>query len=796
MNILTSYNWVKEYLKTNLSPEDFAREMSLKSMSVESTEVLSERFEKMVVGVIEEIKDHLNADKLKIVVTDVGEKVEIVCGGSNIAEGMRVWVALPGAKVRWHGEGNWVELEEAEIRGVKSTGMICSPVEVGFEKAPCPPGGIWDLSELTDASAGTPVAEALGLDDTIFDIEITTNRPDAMSIVGLAREGAAAIDADLDFTPPELPTEPESPVLPLKVSVRDGDLCPRYMAVAMDNIKVGPSPAWLQIKLLLAGHRPINNIVDITNLVLHEYGQPLHAFDYEKLEGEEIVVRRAKDGEKFLALDENEYELTDANLVIADKRRPVAIGGVMGGQESGTWEGTNTIVFEAASFDPVSVRRTARSLNLYSDSQLVFEKGLSTEMPALALARAIELAREIAGGKTASEVIDVREHDYEPLSFPFRSQKVRDLMGVDLEEDEMIKILEKLGFKIEKIDHELRAIVPFWRDHDIENEVDLTEEVARIYGYHNLPSVIPQSPPPTIAEDPALVWETWTKNLLASAGYTELFSLSFLNADDMVRYGIDPADALALYNPLSSDLTHMRTSLMPSLLKAVDANQGEVPAAKVFELSRIYKMQEGDLPDEHSMLTIAEYGLENIEEAFLSIKGVLEMIAQKAGLKLELDCDVDENHWHPNRSARVIINDQPAGTIGQIAESDREAFKIDRPVVVAEIDIECIIPQMHKARRYNPIPEYPAITRDLAIIVDEKAEFESISELISEQSSIIESVNLFDVYRGTGVPEGKKSIAISIILRAPDKTLSSQYAEDVMDEVTKVLKEQFDAVMR
>ncbi|MDP2631501.1 MAG: phenylalanine--tRNA ligase subunit beta [Candidatus Uhrbacteria bacterium] len=816
MNILASYNWIKEYLKTDATPADFARELSLKSMSVESATQLADSFKKMVVGVVKEIKAHPNADRLKIALTDIGsDTVETVCGGTNLKEGMRVFVALPGAKVRWHGEGDLVELAETEIRGAKSFGMICAPSEVGFEKAPCVPGGIWDLTNITDAKAGTSIEDALNIDDTIFDIEITTNRPDAMSIIGLAREGAAVTGGEFNFETIDLPQEAESPVFPLRVTVKDEDLCPRYMAVVMDGIKVGPSPAWLQMKILLAGHRPINNIVDITNLILHEYGQPLHAFDYEKLEGEEIIVRRAKNGEKFLALDEKEYELNSDNLVIADKKRPVALGGVMGGQDSGTWDGTTTVVFEAATFDPVSVRRTARGLNLFSDSQLLFEKGLSTESPAIALARAIQLTREIAGGKVASAVIDERAQEYKPKSFRFRPHKVRELMGVNLEENEMFEILERLGFTVEATGEvsdpsDYSVIVPFWRGNDIESEVDFAEEIARIYGYHNLPSVLPQGAPPSTIGDQDLVWEKWAKDLLATSGYTELFGYSFVSQDDLSRYGLDPDKAIRLHNPLTSDLTHMRTSLMPSLLKDIKMNQGELTQGSVFELARIYLPREKDLPEERTQLTIAEFGLIEVEPAFLRVKGMIEEMAKKSGLRLSFDRSVDSSsfqgevgrgsgkgaHWHPNRSARIILNDESVGVIGQLSSEYQDAFGIDRPLVVAQIDFQKIQPWMHVARRYVPIADYPAITRDLAIVVDEKAEFESLAGTIKEQSSIVESVDLFDIYRGTGIPEGKKSVALSITLRAPDRTLSHEHADDVISAVEKALKEKFSAVIR
>lgn len=805
MNILANYNWIKEYLKTELSAEDFARELSLKSMSVESLDYLSKKFDGMVVGVVKEVKDHPDADKLKIAITDIGSKeVEIVCGGKNLASGMRVLVALPGSKVRWHGEGDLVELAETKIRGVKSFGMICAPSEVGFEKAPCPEGGIWDLGDLTSAEAGTSFVDALDLNDVLFDIEVTSNRVDSMSIIGLAREGAATVGGEFIYEPRSLADvvagssrqQEGRETLPLQVTVEDEDLCPRYMAVVIDGVKVGPSPAWLQKKILLSGHRPINNIVDITNFILHEYGQPMHAFDYEKLADNKIVVRRAKDGEKFTALDESEYELTDNNLIIADGKGAVAVAGVMGGLDSGAWNETTTIVFEAATFDHVSVRRTSRALNLYSDSQLLFEKGLSTESTEAALARAVELTLEIAGGKVASEVFDQRASEYKPLVFNMHPQKIRDRIGVDIQDSEIVDILTSLGFVLEKDGENYKVTVPAWRDHDIEGEVDFSEEVARIYGYHNLPAVLPTGAPPASQHEEPLFWESWLKNILVASGYSEFYGYSFVSASDLEKYDLDPKDAVEIFNPLTSDLTHMRTSLMPSLLKDIEMNQGQTPKGQVFELSRIYKKRENDLPNEISNLTIAHFGVQDVEKAFLAIKGVLELIAVKTGLDFALERVEDNIRWHATRSAKIKINGGDVGMIGELALAYKDSYGIDKPVVVAELNIEKVIPMMKITRKYQPIPEYPAITRDLAIAVLENTAFFEIVQTIKEQSSIIEDISLVEIYRGMGVADDKKSLTLSIKLRSPEKTLSSEHADDVMSTVKKVLIEKFEAEIR
>lgn len=787
MNILASYNWIKEYLDTDLAAEDFAREMSLKSMSVEQIMRQREIYSGVVVGEMLEITKHPDADKLNLAKVDIGQSEPLNLIFGQVVD-MKVGDKVPVAVAPTTLPGG-VKIEKRKMRGEVSEGMLCLDEELGWEKSD---------TEIrffdAEVKNGTPLVEALDIDDEIFDIEVTSNRVDSMSIVGLAREAAVATDGQFNFDPPKLPST--SKTSDLKITVEESELCPRYMAVVIDGIKVGPSPEWLRKKILLSGHRPINNIVDITNYILHEYGQPLHAFDFDKLRGGEIIVRRAGRKEKFLALDENEYELSPDNLVIADREGAVAVAGVMGGQHSGTWDGTTKIVFEAATFEPIGVRRTSRALNLYSDSQLLFEKGLSTESPAAALARAVELTLEIAGGEVASEVYDVRAERYRPLTFPFDPARCRAMLGVDLATDEMIKILEQLGFKVNPHETKYQVEVPYWRDHDIEDEIDFTEEVARLYGYHNLPSVLPQSPPPADIEDKTLHWEDWLKKICSASGYSEFYSYSFVSADDLSRYDLEPAQAVKVFNPLSSDLTHLRPSLMPSLMRNVELNQGEVPQARVFELARVYLKQKNDLPEERTHLVLAEFGQDDVESAFLRLKGVLEMIAEKSGLNLSFEREHEDAHWHPTRSAKIVINGDAQGVLGQVDLQYQSAFGIDRPVVVAELDLANVIPLMHEARRFTPIPEFPAIVRDVAVVIDEAQEYQTIASAIKKQSPIIEAVGLVDVYRGSGIPDHHKSVTLSITLRAPDKTLSSEHADDVMKVVEKVLREEFGGVLR
>jgi phenylalanyl-tRNA synthetase beta chain len=763
-------------------------------MSVEKIEKLSEKFDHMVVGVIKEIKAHPNANKLRIAVTDIGEKtVDIVCGGSNLAVGQKVFVALPGAKVKWHGEGDLITLGEAEIRGVKSIGMICTPAEIGFEKLQGEAHEVWDLSSITGAKAGTPIVEALDLHDAIFDIEVTTNRPDCMSIVGLACEGGAAVDGAFALAPKPLNSYSAKP-LPVTIETKK---CSRYMAAVVKNVKVAPSPWWLQKKLLLAGHRPINNIVDITNLVLHELGQPLHAFDASKIRGNQIIVRDAKKGETLKALDGKEYKLSKSNVVIADTEGPMAVAGVMGGEASSTTNATTTVVFEAATFDAVSVRRTARELALYSDSQLVFEKGLSTQALPIALARALELVEQLAGGAVES-ITDVQPKPYKPLVFKTSTKKIRSRIGVDIADEEIEKILTKLGFMLEKKGSTISATVPFWRDHDIESEIDLTEEVARIYGYHRMPSVLPAITLSPASDDRAIVWERKLKRLLASLGYTEFFGTSLISGKDLERFGMTPLDAVKILNPLAEDLGYMRPVLSPGILRDIEKNQATTPCAKVFELSRVHVPKGDALPDERYRLVVAEYGYENAECVFMRMKGTLLKIGKETGIAFSLKRVKDVAPFHPGRTAEIYAEADGArffsGRTGEISPEFERAFGLEKQVFLLQIDLETLLPHMKKTLRYEPLSTFPSSRRDLSFVVVERTAYEDI--LTALESPLLTNIALTDIYRGAGVDNGKKSLTLSLTFSASDRTLTSDEVESEIKRITTALEAKFGAVLR
>ena len=805
MNLLASYNWIKEHVALPISAEEFARRISLCGPAVERLHPQALLYDKMVVGQIRAVKPHPNADKLRLVAVDVGTNapLEVVCGGSNLAPGMKIAVALLGAKVRWHGQGDLIELGPAEIRGVKSDGMICGANEIGLGDAfPHAEKEILDLS-WCKAKPGTSLAKALDLEDTVFDIEVTTNRPDAFSMVGMAREAAAILHGKFLWKETVLPSLPKAMTpIPLAVKNHATKLCTRYQAVVMTDVTVGPSPWWMKKRLLLAGLRPINTIVDITNYVMLELGQPMHAFDYDELEGNEIVVRTAKAGEKMLALDGKEYVLADGQLVIADAMWPIAVAGVMGGEDTGVREATKTIVFEAATFDPVSVRRTARALNLHSDSSLRFEKGLSEETTSAALARAVELCQEVACGRVASAVTDLRSAPHKKVKFSFRPEKAEELIGVAIPKKEMLTILKSLGFSVGGTGKKIEVTVPHWRERDIEGERDFAEEIARVHGYHNLPSVMPAGVGSAIggrrSADGLIDVEDRAKFFFKGAGCTEVINYSLVPASHFEKcdWKIEDTHALRIANPLSADFEYMRVSLIPGVLQTIKENQGLFPEGRLFELSRTYHKKDGSLPAERLRLALAVYGSTVGDELFRAAKGMLEAYANEVHVGLTFSRREDSSLWHPGRAVDVVVDGDSLGFFGEVHPVVLKRFGIDGRVAAFEIDFADLHTHQRTHARYVPIPQFPSVLRDLALMLDERTEFGDLHAAISGVSALLKDVELFDVYRGKGVDAGKKSLAIHLTFSALDRTLTAEEVDAEVAGITKGLAEKFGATVR
>ncbi len=831
---------LKELAPNIWTPQKLAAELSLRGAGVERIEYLSESLAHMYVGTVLELKKHPNADKLQLVKVDLGKKtIELVCGGTNLYKGMSVVVALVGAKVRWHGEGELTTLETAEIRGVKSEGMICAANEIGLAAAF--PHAEREVMNLTDKKlkAGMPLSVALDLDHPVLDIEVTTNRPDLLGAIGLAREVATVTGSK--FPPKACPLlqakrcrradlsqrliSPSAEAraeklkiknsLPLKVSVSDSKLCQRYQAVVMRNVQVKPSPWWLQKRLITAGIRPINNIVDITNYVLLLTAQPMHAFDYEKLNGHEIIVRTAKNGEKIEALDGNTYNLKDNMLVIADSKKSAAVAGVMGGQDSAIDSKTATIVFESANFDAVSIRKTSQALNLRSDSSLRFEKGLSTFGTAEALALAVELAEELANAEVASKAFDVKRGAYVSKKYSFPLAGFASYLGVTLKNAEIKKILVSLGFGVKMTAATLTATVPWWRDHDIEDGRDLVEEVARIYGYTRLPSTLPVGAPPMSSNDKTFYFEDLVKDYLRGAGFTELYTYSFISEQMLRNTDWNPKDCLKVFNPLSDDFVYMRPSLVPGMLKAIAENQEEQKNSNFFELSKTYFKQENQLPKELTTLTCAVYVEDNDLPYFYSgvngfykLKGMLNNLFEKFGLQVSENNSGEHltfEHWgrkypdqhHPARTIQFKIGDQHLGWAGQIFSGIQKKFLIERQVFICELNFEVFSSHMTTDKNgYQKVSRFPSVKRDISFFVDGKAEHKEIYDIIQRTSSLLIKTELIDVYKGKNVPQGKLNLTYRLLFNAQDRTLVASEVDAVLEKISLALKEKFKAEIR
>lgn len=813
MNIQLSYNWIREFVAAKLNAEDFARKIALCGPGVERWYPQAALFEHMVVGQIVEVKAHPNADKLRIAVTDVGDgRLEIVCGGSNLSAGMKVVVALEGAKVRWHGAGELVELKPAEIRGVKSQGMICAASEIGLgEEFPHAEREIMDLGWCR-ATPGAPLAKALDFEDTVLDIEVTTNRPDAFSAVGIAREAAAILDAKFLWKEDIVPSLAKgAAALPLAVRNLAPKLCGRYQAIVVDGVKVGPSPWWLKKRLRMSGIRSINNVVDVTNYVMLELGQPMHAFDYDKLSGASINVRGAKPGEELLALDGKNYALTEGQLVIADAEKPVAVAGIMGGEASAVHEDTVRIVFECATFDPVSVRRTGRALNLHSDSSLRFEKGLSPEATSAALARAVRLCQEVAGGRVAGKIADLRTMSKRTVKYRFRPEKAAALIGVEIPKARMAAILKSLGFGVEAKKASRRkgvsakageaavyeVTVPSWRDRDIEGERDLVEEIARVYGYHNLPSVIPSGEIPVGRPDKMLEAEDRTKSFFKAAGCTELLSYSFISRELLEKTGLDPAASLRLANPLSADFEFMRPSLIPGALAAVKMNQGLFPEGRLFEVSNAYFPRAGALPEERPNVLALVYGPAADDSLFRELKGLLEAYCPLIGAAdVSLQRRGKSSLWHPGRSVGISVGGVLFGTLGEIHPAILSRFGLDGRVAALDFDLAALLDVCEHKPSYRPVAQFPSVLRDLAFTVAERVEYGAIEAAVRAASPLLKTVDLFDVFRGGNVGAGDKSLALHLEFAHAERTLTAAEAETEFKRITETLQSAFQAQVR
>ncbi|MFO7951868.1 MAG: phenylalanine--tRNA ligase subunit beta [Bacillota bacterium] len=798
------YNWLLDYIKPEISADELANLLTLSGIEVGAVERFGSSLPGVVVGEVEALKPHPGRDNLILVDTRVEEEVlKIVCGAKNMQVSDKVPVAKPGSVLP--GERH---IEEAVIYGATSTGMICSARELGLEL------GAEDEILILDQTAeiGTPVDQVLGFDDKILELELTPNRPDCLSMLGVAHEAAALTGAEVKL--PELEPPETTPALEefFKVQVDDPDLCPRYTARAVKDVVIKKSPLWMQLRLLKAGIRPISNVVDITNYVMWEFGQPLHAFDLQRLESSEILVRRAREGETLVTLDGIERKLTPEILVITDGNMPIALAGVMGGEDTEIFGKTREVLIEAAGFNPTNIRRTARRYNLPSEASQRFERGVNPEAAVWSQNRAALLMNKYAEGKVLRGIIDYDANPVKPATVKVSSERVNKILGTEVPENEIITILNRLGFEVYNQGGGNMEVVAPLRRGDIFIEEDVVEEIARLYGYNQIPYTLPRG---ELLENRPTEEErlhNLVKNVFTASGFFEGVTYSFINPSDLVRLRY-PSDhphmqTIPVQNPFSEEQGVMRTTLLPGLLKAVRHNISHRELNQMlFEIGSVFKADSlplKELPQEKAKLAVAATGV--IPEQnwavtprkadFFTIKGTLETLFSRLQINAVNFIPVQMPFSHPTRCAKVMIGDVELGYLGQLHPDIAEAWEIDQPVTVGEFDLSVLENMANLVPRVTPLPRYPASSRDLAIVVPKEISAKQLEKTIREAGGdMVSRVKLFDLYEGKQIPEDKRSLAYSITFRLEDRTLTDQEVNQAQQNIEKALFE-LGAVLR
>jgi len=812
--MLISYNLLKKYVSLPaVDAKEVAEKLKATTVEVEGLQDQGELLNNIVVGKVTSAVKHPNADKLKLCKVDVGnEEIQIVCGGSNVRESMLVALAKVGAKVQWHGEGELIELKPTKIRGEESFGMICAATEIGLGEI-FPLKDEKEILDLSDKNykVGLPLAQAIGLNDIVFEIDnkSLSHRPDLWGHYGMARELSVLYNRDLK----EYETKKIVPgkVKKLAVKVTDDKLCPRYMAVAMSGIKVAPSPVWMQEKLMSLGHHPINNIVDITNYIMLELGQPMHAFDSDKVR-DEIVVRLAKKDEKIIALDKNEYILEQNDLVIADSEKSLAIAGVMGGQESAINDNTTTIIFESANFNAASVRKTSSRLNLRSDSSMRFEKSLDPNQCELALQKAVELVLECCPeARVDSKVVDEKNFSLPvgpiELSFDIFQKK----LGVEIPLKEILNILTRLGFEVKAKKDILSIKIPTWRaTKDVAIAEDVVEEVARFYGFNNIISTLPSLPiyPPRKNHLRSLEREL-ANILVRELGYAEVYNYSFVSEAQVKKLGDDLSRYLELDNPLSKERPYLRCNLLPNLLENVRNNIENYSEVKIFEIGKVFSTKEsglrvddnGDslLPKQDTLLT-AVYVNKKDETPFWQVRRVLESVFRNLSLDFSVvPADIVMPWEHPTRLGFVENGGEKLGVLCEVNPLVAQNLGIEQRVGLLQLNLSVLVNWLEKHElksTYQPLSIFPEVKRDLAFLVKRDITHEQILKVLQRSSDLLKTVELFDVYQGDKIADNSKSMAYRLTYADSTRTLTTIEVDTAVEKAKKTLEEKFGAKVR
>lgn len=792
------FSWLKDFVDIDCTAEELETKLFSCGFEVEEKTEIGKNISRIVVCRIESIEKHPNADKLSVCQVDAGEfgKLQIITAATNVFVGALVPVALDGSTL-YNGE----KIKKCNMRGLPSCGMFCSGEELGitddwYQGASV--HGILIFNE--DYPLGEDVKTVLGLDDVIFDINVTANRPDCQSVFGIAREVAAILNKPIrepDFS--YKADEKISTLKTVKVSNNAFDLCRRYKARLVKDIKIADSPVWLKRRLVLMGIRPINNIVDITNYVLMEIGQPMHAFDLERLEGSAIQVRRAAKGEKITTLDEKEFALSDNNLVICDAVKPVALAGVMGGINSGITDETVNVVFESATFARDNVRKTARKLGQRSDSSARFEKGVDYLSVDNGMKRAIHLITELGCGKVAADEYDLTDAPIKEKVIETKVSKVNGVLGIEVPPATIKEILERLNFKVEQTCDDLKVTVPLYRE-DMEDYPDIAEEIIREYGYeHIVPTLLKTSTITNGGRNDAQTETENVKNLLVGYGYSEMITYSFVSEKEFDVFGQDKANAIRILNPISEDMAVMRVSLFPSAVRAAVYNINRKNyAGRAFEIAKVYKpkaLPVTELPDETEKLTFVAFG---DNEDFFTVKGVAEGLLDTfcRGVSVVF-VQSTERFLHPTRSADIIVGGVKVGFVGQVHPEIISADGADKPVYGGEIDYTLLKKYFNSKIVYKPISKFPTVERDLAVLVDEKVSYGDVADCVKKSGGkYLTKVALFDVYQGSQVEKGKKSMAFNLVFVADDRTLNVEEVDGAIAKILKALKDKLNAELR
>lgn len=815
--MLVSIDWIKDYVKLDKWPKDkeFCDRMIMSGSNIETISYLGEGIENVKIAKVLSIDKHPDADKLVVCQMDLGKlgKLQIVTGASNLYVGAYVPVAVDGSVVPGplHGqpkqEGG-VKISAGELRGVKSDGMMCGPQELGIADK-CAPlvskDGIWLLSGNYEDKLGENIDEVLGLKDGVVDFEITPNRPDCLSMIGMAREAAATFGGELVYPKTDCNTLAEKSSDYIQVEVKS-DLCKRYTARVIKDVKIEQSPWWLQKKLIAAGMRPINNIVDITNFVMMEYGQPLHAFDIRSLAGGKIVVDVAEDGSKFTTLDGVERTFDDSMLMINDANGPVAVAGVMGGLDSEIKPDTETVVLESANFVGSSVRQTSKKLGLRTEASGRYEKGIDPNLCEEAADRVCALIDELGYGKVLEGSVDIYKSPEHPQVVSARVSRINKVLGTDLSREEMVAILESLEMKVQGTGDDMIVTAPTVRQ-DILKEVDFVEEIARMYGYDNLPNTLPKL---DVKAENSLSWETRRKlrDLLCAMGADEIQTFSFINQKIFDACRIDEEswerDTVDIINPMGEDTAAMRTILTPGMLEVLARNYSRsVEGVRAFEIGKVFSknyIQPEGLPDESFDLSIGVYGK---DESFFTLKGMVECMFDMMGIKdVSYIAESEYGIYHPGRCARVVKvtekgEEVELGIMGEIHPDVASNYGIGDKVYCGEFFLDRLIEFSSREIQYSKPPKYPSTSRDIAMVVSESTPVAEIEKVIKEAGTeILRSVKLFDIYRGIQVGAGKKSVAYSLTYRHDDRTLTDVETEEAHAKVVEALKNNLGASIR